>query len=157
MWIRSNPNLSVCRENDKSSVMDQWHFGTGIRNTDLRIRIRFLPFSSVADKQPTKNKFLKSFFAYYFSKVHLHQSSKIKSQRELKKEEIKVFLTFFGLLEVSESVQNNYGTESGRSKNTRILRIRIRSTEERKPPKMNLNIKAVSWIESRRIPNYLVW
>ncbi len=62
-----------------------------LSTTDLLIRIRILLFSSVADKQPTKNMF----FAYYFLKVHLHQSSKIKSQKKLQKEEIKVFLTFF--------------------------------------------------------------
>jgi hypothetical protein len=37
---------------------------------------------SVADKQPTKTNFFQS-FAFYFFKVNLHQSSKIKSQKEV--------------------------------------------------------------------------
>jgi hypothetical protein len=65
-----------------SSVVDPWHFGmdqspvSRIPVTDLRIRIRL--FSSVAFKMPTKISFFLSFFAYYFLKVHLHQSPKIK-------------------------------------------------------------------------------
>jgi hypothetical protein len=45
------------------------------------IRILFLP---VAFKMPTKNKlfFPLSFYSYYFLKVHLHPSSKIKSHKE---------------------------------------------------------------------------
>ncbi len=39
-------------------------------------------FSSVAFKMPTKNKFLFFCSLPYFLKVHLHQSSKIKSQKE---------------------------------------------------------------------------
>ena len=62
-------------------AVDPWHIGTDpdprIQITDLWIRM--LLFSQVADKMPTKNKF--------FSKVSLiiHQSSKIKSQKEVTK------------------------------------------------------------------------
>jgi hypothetical protein len=42
-----------------------------------------------------KTNFLKSFSAYYFFKVHLYHFSKIKSQKEVKKKGIKVFLTIF--------------------------------------------------------------
>jgi hypothetical protein len=38
----------------------------------------------------------KTIFAYYFFKVHLYHSSKIKSHKEV---EIKVFLTIFVLLD----------------------------------------------------------
>ncbi len=64
-----------------------------IRNIWIRIQNRpqILHFSSVADKMPAKNKFyfFKFFFAHYFLKVHLHQSSKIKSQKGSKKKEVK--------------------------------------------------------------------
>jgi hypothetical protein len=43
-------------------------------------------FSSVAFKTPTKNNFFLGFFAYYFLKVHLHHSSKIKSLKEFTKD-----------------------------------------------------------------------
>jgi hypothetical protein len=49
----------------RTIVVGPWHFGTGTCTTDLRIRI--LLFASVADKMPTKNKFLFSkFFACIF-------------------------------------------------------------------------------------------
>jgi hypothetical protein len=68
-----------------SSVVDSCFFATDpdprIRITDLRIRIRLLLFSSMADNMPTKISFFQIFFAYYFSKVHLHQSSKIKVKK----------------------------------------------------------------------------
>jgi hypothetical protein len=64
------------------SVPDPRHFATDpdpdplIRTLDLR----FLPFSSVASKKPTKISFtFLNSFAYYFLRVHFHQSSKIKS------------------------------------------------------------------------------
>ncbi len=41
-----------------------------------------------------KKHIFSNFFVYYFLKVHLHPSSKIKSQRSHKKGEIKVFLIF---------------------------------------------------------------
>jgi hypothetical protein len=63
-----------------------------IRTTDLRILI--LLFSSVADKMPKISCF---FFkgCFYVLEVHLHPSTKMKSQKEVKIVEIKVFLTFF--------------------------------------------------------------
>jgi hypothetical protein len=66
---------------------------------DILVRIRIFgsvpltcdPFSdpdpaflSLGDNMPTKSFFL-SYFVYYFFKVHLHQSSKIKSQKEVTK------------------------------------------------------------------------
>ncbi len=53
------------------SVADPWKFGTDpdprIHTADKWIQIRILLFSSVTFKTSTK-----SFFAYYFLKVHLH-------------------------------------------------------------------------------------
>jgi hypothetical protein len=59
-----------------------------------------LAFSSVAGKMPTKNSFFFTVFvAFYLFKVHIHQSSKIKNQKEIKKIlEIKAFLTFLLVL-----------------------------------------------------------
>ncbi len=79
-----------------------------------------------------KNEFFSNFFASYFLKIHLHQSSKIKkSQRSQKTVEIKVFLTFFCCL-MMQGVRiqirihtNNDRSRSGRPKN---LRIRIHNT-----------------------------
>jgi hypothetical protein len=49
------------------------------------IRIRILLFSSVTFKMPTKIFFFShSFYAYSFLKVHLHNSSKIKSHQVTK-------------------------------------------------------------------------
>jgi hypothetical protein len=45
--------------------------------------IRILLFSSLTFKMPAKNKFFNIIFsAYYYLKVHLHNFSKIKSQKE---------------------------------------------------------------------------
>jgi hypothetical protein len=44
-----------------------------------------LAFSSVAGKMPTKNIFFFKAFAFYLFKVHMHQSSKIKIKKKLKK------------------------------------------------------------------------
>jgi hypothetical protein len=52
---------------------------------DIMVRIRDLLSSSVAYKMPTKNNLFSKFSAYYFFKVHLDQSSKIKSQKEVTK------------------------------------------------------------------------
>ncbi len=41
---------------------------------------------SLTFKTPTKNKYKKVFFAYYFFKVNLHHFSKIKSQEEITKQ-----------------------------------------------------------------------
>jgi hypothetical protein len=56
------------------------------------------PAIFVIDLQDASKKliFLTQFFsAYYFLKVHLHQFSKIKSQKSQKIIGIKVFLTIF--------------------------------------------------------------
>jgi hypothetical protein len=45
-----------------------------------------LAFLLVAFKLPKKISFLKVFFAYYFLKVHLHPSSKIKVYKEVTKQ-----------------------------------------------------------------------
>jgi hypothetical protein len=68
--------------------MDLSYFDTDpdprIRTTDLRNRI--LLFSSVVAKMPSKRRcYFSKFFADYFLKVHLHQSSKIKSKKEVTK------------------------------------------------------------------------
>jgi hypothetical protein len=59
------------------SVVDTWHFGSDprIRTNELRIRIR-----SVAFKMSKKS------FLFYFVKVHWHQFSKIKSNKEVTKQ-----------------------------------------------------------------------
>jgi hypothetical protein len=44
-----------------------------------------LAFSSVAGKMPTKNIFFFKVFAFYLFKVQIHQSSKRKNQKEIKK------------------------------------------------------------------------
>jgi hypothetical protein len=104
------------------SVVNLWHFRMDpdprIHSSDLRIRIRIILCSSVADKQPTKNKFfLRSFFAYYFLKLHLHQSSKMKkSKRSYQKGDHGFFFLFCLLMEGSGSVQSNDG--SGGTKHT---------------------------------------
>ncbi len=98
------------------SVVDPWHFGT-----DPNPRIR------------TKNMF----FFFYFLKVHLHQSSKIKSHKEVTKQtvQIKVFLTYFARwwkdLDRDREVQNLRIREVQNLRirevqNLRILWIRIR-------------------------------
>jgi hypothetical protein len=60
------------------TVRDPWHFGTvpdpRIRTTYLRIRIRILLFSPVADKMPTKKQVFKKFFCLILSERHLHTS-----------------------------------------------------------------------------------
>jgi hypothetical protein len=48
------------------SILNIQIYTRTVVDPDLRIRIRILLFSSVADKMPTKNKFLKVFFAQYF-------------------------------------------------------------------------------------------
>jgi len=43
----------------------------------------------------TKSKFFSKFFAYYLSKVHLHQPLKMKVIKSHETVDIKVFLAFF--------------------------------------------------------------
>jgi hypothetical protein len=52
----------------------------------------------VAFKMPTKNKFFKSFFAYYFLNVILNQSSEIKTHKEVTKQWNQGFSYFFFLM-----------------------------------------------------------
>jgi hypothetical protein len=59
----------------------------------IRMRIRILLFSFLTFKRPTKTNLNKKFSVYNFLKVHLHNFSKMKSQKEEnKKVEIKVIL-----------------------------------------------------------------
>jgi hypothetical protein len=52
----------------------------------IRLRILFFFHQWITRYQlATKKSLLQSFFAYYFLKVHLHQSSKIKCQKEVTK------------------------------------------------------------------------
>jgi hypothetical protein len=61
-------------------------------NIRIRSLLRILIFSSVAFKMPTKN----NVFAFYFLKVHFHQSSTIKSHEEVTKQlKSRFFLLFF--------------------------------------------------------------
>jgi hypothetical protein len=74
----------------KNAVLWIRHFGTDpdqrIRNIELRIRILLFRQWLTSHKMQTKNKFFfKVFFAIYFLKVHLHQVSKMKSQKEVTK------------------------------------------------------------------------
>jgi hypothetical protein len=60
--------------------LDPWN-----HTTDLQIQIRIwdLIFSSVAFKMPTENRFFPQFFPYFFLRVRLYQSLKIKSYKEV--------------------------------------------------------------------------
>ncbi len=109
--VRNKP-FSCCFTIRVSSVVEPGHFGIDpgslIRTTDLRIqiRIRILRFRQWLTRCQQKICFFQGSFAYYFLKVHLHPS-----QRSHKIEEIKVFLTFFLLID--ERIQilirsNNY-------------------------------------------------
>jgi hypothetical protein len=90
---------------------------------------------SVAYKMPTKNKFLPNFFffAYYFLKVHIPQSSKVKSQKISSRNQgfSYLFLLFDGRI-----------CRSRWPKNIWILRIRIHNTGE------NATIFAAIFMES---------
>ncbi len=71
-----------------SEIFLTMHPGSGKKKFETEIRdqhpasatLIIQLFLSVTDKMPTKY-----FFALYFLKVHLHQSSKIDSQKEVKK------------------------------------------------------------------------
>jgi hypothetical protein len=52
----------------------------------IRIRIRILLFLSLTFKTSAKKFFLRSFSAYYFLKVHLHNFLKIKSIKKVTKQ-----------------------------------------------------------------------
>jgi hypothetical protein len=71
-----------------------------------------------------KNKFLfLSFLDFYFLKVHLNQSSKIKSHNKPQNSRNQFFLTF--LLDDGRIRTNNDESGSWRPKNIRILGIRL--------------------------------
>jgi hypothetical protein len=59
-------------------------------------RIQILLFSSVTFKMARQLQlfFFISFFVYYFLKLHLHNFSKIKSQKEVTKQDSRFFLLF---------------------------------------------------------------
>ncbi len=97
----------------------------------IRMRIRILgsgPFVSA-----NKNIFLLSFSAYSLLKVHLRNSSKIKSHKEVTKQwKSRVLIIFCLLTEGSGSLQISYGSGCGsrRAKSKRIrIRMRIRYTD----------------------------
>ncbi len=79
-------------------------------------------------RDANKTQFLKFFSAYYFSKVHLHHFSKIKSQKESQNSRNQGFSYYFCMMiEGSGSIPLTNG--SRRPKNMWILiRIRIRNT-----------------------------
>ncbi len=99
-----------------------------IRDILERIQIRTLLFSSVAFEMPTKN----NFFAYYFLKVHLHQSSSLPRQKVIKKSqtvEIKVFLIFFLIMEEQDPDPVPY----------KLRRIRFRVAQKRTDPRIRIH------------------
>ncbi len=114
-------------EDDKQAVL--W-----IRDILVRIRIRgSVPLANGTGSWscyfrpwPSRRRQNLSFSASYFLKAHLHNFSKIKSHKEdiTKQEESRFFLLF--LLDGSVPLTNGFGSGSRRSKNLRILRIRIR-------------------------------
>jgi hypothetical protein len=63
-----------------------------------------------------------SFLAFYFLKVHLHQSSKIKSQKESQNRRNQSFSNYLCL------IMEGSGSWRPKMKKTRILRIRIQNT-----------------------------
>ncbi len=94
----------------------------------VRIRIRGsvpLLFFFLAFKMSTKNKF----FCFFFLKVHLRQSSKIKGHKEvtkhLKSRFFQLFLLNYRMIRIWIRA-NNDGSGSWRPKNLWILLIRIR-------------------------------
>ncbi len=112
-----------------TSVLDPWHFRT---DPDTRGSAP-IPYGSGSgscscrqwlSKMPAKNSFFSNLFAYYFLKLHLHQSLKIKSLKEATEEQKSRFYQLF-LLEDEKTCTHNDGSGSERPKS---LRIRIRTT-----------------------------
>jgi ABC-type uncharacterized transport system permease subunit len=97
-----------------------------LRIRDILVRIRICLFLQRLTRCQQIMFFL-SFSAFYFLKVHLHKSSKIKSQKEVKKMSKSRFLLLFWFVDGRIRIRiNNDG--SGSSKNKRILRIRFHTT-----------------------------
>ncbi len=101
-----------------SSVVDPWHFDTDpnprIRTTELQIWIRILLFRQWLTKCQ-KIRFFQSFRAYYFLKVHLHQSSKSqKKSQNSRNQGFSYFLCFS--MKGSGSVSVQIMTDLGGSK-----------------------------------------
>ncbi len=72
-------------------------FGSVRIRIQIRFQIRIMLYSPVTDKMQTKYYFFSflSFLAYNFLKVHLHQSLKIKSHKEVKKQQKSWFFVIF--------------------------------------------------------------
>jgi hypothetical protein len=101
----------------------------------------------------TKNYLKKSFSAYYFLKVFLHNFSKVKSQKEVKNSRNQGFSYYFCLMiegsrsesgAGSGSISLTNGSGSKRPKNTWIrwirIRIRIRNTGEKEYNKKRIGM-----------------
>ncbi len=71
------------------------------------MRIRILLFSSITFKTPTKNNLKKSFSAYYFLKVHSHHFSKIKSPKEVTKQQESRFFFLFLLFDDRRMIEGS--------------------------------------------------
>jgi hypothetical protein len=105
-----------------------------IRDILVRIRIlRSVPlnngsgsmqiilFSSVTFKMPTKNNlFFSKFLLLFLLKVHLHNSSKIKSHKEvIKQKKSRFFFIFYLLMEGSRSGAGSIQTNCGSGRKNR--------------------------------------
>ncbi len=134
------------------SVPDPWHFGVDpdprIHASDYWIRIRILDPDPaiVIDLQDATKKliFNTNFSAYFFLKVHLHNFSKIKSQKESQNSRNQCYSYYFCMMiegSGSGSIPLTSRSGSGRPKNMwiRWIRIRIRNTVN------NINFKHTSW------------
>jgi hypothetical protein len=96
-----------------------------------------MPLTNGSEDDNKKLNFYFTFSAYYFSKVHLHLFSKIKSQKESQNSRNQSFSNYFCMMiEGSRSgsgsgsipLTNGSGSGSRRPKNTWIRWIRIRNT-----------------------------
>ncbi len=94
-----------------SGPMTFW-YGSVSWDLYTELRIRILLFSLVAFKFPTKKKtfFFKLLLLFSFLCVHLHQSSKITSQKTV---ETKVFLNFVLITDPDPEGPETYRSESG--------------------------------------------
>jgi hypothetical protein len=96
--------------------------------TGLRIRIRILLFSSVGFRIPTKNNFFTQFCMFH---LHLHFYISLQRLQVTKKAQNcrnQGFSCVLCLLVEGSGFEKKLGAGSGRPKNLRILRIRIRNT-----------------------------